>query len=536
MIMDVKAKKSLGQNFLIDENIINKIVNELNILDDSLVIEIGPGKGALTKLLVKKAKYVLAYELDKECINYLNLNIKNKNLKIINEDILKANIKEDILDYNDIKNIYIIGNLPYYITTPIILKLIEDKLKVNKYLFMVQEEVANRYCYLENNKEYNALTVYLNYLFKTKKCFVVKNTSFDPIPKVQSAIISLEDKEKENVINEDYFYEINKLIFRQKRKTLINNLKDKFNLNILKEVFNKLKFKENIRAEELSIKDIINLSDNLFIINNVFEYAYAKINLTLRVFKNKNDYHPLNSLMVPIDLHDTLIFVKSDDDKVISNIEIENNVILKTIKLFKEKYNINSGVHIYLKKEIPLSAGLAGGSSDSSATLRGLNRLFNLNKTKEELESLAKTIGSDNNFTLYNKAAIASNRGEILKFIPNIKEVELILIKPNFGLSTKEIYDNYQYIEHLDTTNKASECLINGDISNLENYLFNDLESASLLDEKYKIFKDKLNYLNIKSYQSGSGPTRFSFDLNSYDILKKETNYLVIKTKIINDR
>lgn len=534
--MKIEAKKSLGQNFLIDDNIINKIINELGDISDSLVIEIGPGRGAITKGLVKKAKRVLAYELDIDCVKYLDKEIKEDNFILKHQDILKANLKEDIKKAKeDCAKVYIIGNLPYYITTPIMLKLIEEDLKVDKYLFMVQEEVANRYTSLDNNKEYNALTVYLNYLFNTKKCFIVKNTSFYPIPKVESAIISLEPNlNKLYTLNEENFLLVNKLIFRQKRKTLVNNLKDKYDLNIIKQVFINLRYKESIRAEELSIKDIINLSDELFKLTNVYELAYAKINLSLRVFAEKNNYHPLSSLMVNVNLCDDLVFIKSKETKIYSNIDIKDNVILKTIELFKETYNIKDNVTIYLKKRIPLSAGLAGGSADSSAVLRGLNRLFNLNKSLEELSELANVLGSDNNFCLYNKPAICTNRGEVLEFIPNFKEIPILLINPNFELSTKEIYQNYIYQDKEDTIKEIVVSLINNDIKNLEKLCFNDLEKAALLNKDYQEFVNNLNGLNIKTYQTGSGPTRFAFDIDSYDLLKEKTNYLIIKTIIHN--
>lgn len=528
----MKAKKSLGQNFLIDENVINNIVKEIGILPDSLVVEIGPGQGALTKLLVKEAKNVVAYEIDKDCIDILEREIKTSNLDLINKDILKANIKEDLSKYN-YKHLYIVGNLPYYITTPIMLKLIHDNLPVDKYVFMVQEEVADRYTSLNNNKEYNALTVYLNYLFETKKCFVVKNTSFNPIPKVSSSVISLAKKEiNKKPLNEAYFYEINKLIFRQKRKTLANNLKDSFSKDIIDEVYTRLNYKSGIRAEELSIDDIIKLSDTLFILSNVYEEAHSKINLTLRVFDEEKGYHNINSLMVNLKLHDILVFVKSKEDKVISNIDIENNIILKTIKLFKETFNIKEGVTVYLVKNIPLSAGLAGGSSDSSATLRGLNKLFNLNKSLDELASLANKLGSDNNFCLHQKTAICRHFGEVLDIKDLNINKKVLLLKPSFGLSTKDIYTNYQFEERPDLTDQCFKALEEG--KDFTPFLFNDLEKPALLNKEYKDFVLKLNKLKVKTYQSGSGPTRFCFDAREKERLEKELkDVLIIETTLM---
>lgn len=533
--MEIKAKKEFGQNFLTNQKVIDDIITTLGPIDDALVIEIGPGRGALTKKLVKKAKCLLAYEIDKDLIKLLQEEIPDSNFILKNCDILTANIKEDIETYGSgCQSVYVVGNLPYYITTPIMLKLIEENLEVAKYLFMVQEEVADRYTSLENNKDYNSLTVYLNYLFFTHKCFVVPNTSFYPIPKVSSAIISLVPRaNKLTPISEEYFFMINKLIFRQKRKTLHNNLKDKFSSNVITKAYDNLGFKPSIRAEELSILDIVNLADELLKLTNVYEKAHAKINLTLRVFPAEGSYHPINSLMVPLDLADDLIFTFSEKDTIYSNVAIENNILLKTLALFKATYNLNQGVSIYLRKSIPLAAGLAGGSSDSAACLRGLNRLFNLHLKLEELTNLANQLGSDNNFCLYSRPAICSGRGEKLEFIAPIKELSLILIKPNFGLSTKEIYDNYKFLEANDTTNLVvkdltSDCSIPGG-------LFNDLEAPALQNKKYQDFVNKLNALGVITYQSGSGPTRYSFKISDLETIKKAfPDCFICLTKLTN--
>lgn len=263
--MKIVAKKMFGQNFLIDNNVINNIVKSAKITKKSLVIEIGPGMGALTKLLVKEAKYVLAYEIDYNLVDYLKEEIKDNNLTIINQDILKANISEDIKKFNDYDEIIMIGNLPYYITTPIILGLLEKNLKINRYIFMIQDEVAMRLTSKPQTKDYNALSVLIQYKTKASKLFMVKNTSFNPAPKVNSAVIELIPFEYPlKPKNEKLFYQVNRVIFKQRRKTLKNNLKE-FNLNNdkINTIYNELHLKEAIRAEELSVDDIINLSDKI---------------------------------------------------------------------------------------------------------------------------------------------------------------------------------------------------------------------------------------------------------------------------------
>ena len=267
---DFKIKKKFGQNFLTDQNILTEIIDAADLNNDVAVIEIGPGLGSLTERLVSKAGFVLCYEIDKEVIPLLKNNlIGYNNYDVINKDILDVNINEDIEKYlKDYKNIYVVANLPYYITTPIILGLLSKTDKIDRYVMMMQKEVADRICGKPSTKDYNALSIAIQYRTDAKKITNVPRTVFIPAPNVDSAIIRL-DKYKTKVyeaLNEEFFFEFIRLCFSQRRKTLINNLSAKFDKQLIIKMLNHFNIKENVRSEELEIKDFINLCD--YIVEN----------------------------------------------------------------------------------------------------------------------------------------------------------------------------------------------------------------------------------------------------------------------------
>jgi len=253
-------KKKFGQNFLKDENIIKKIIAFSDVEKDSLIIEVGPGSGMLTKELNKASK-VLAYEIDKELEETL-LNLELENTTIIFDDFLKRNIKEDIKNYN-YKKLYVIANLPYYITTPILTKLIEERLDIEKIVIMVQKEVGDRFTSLPKNKEYGSITVFLNYYYTIKKEFTVSRNCFIPSPNVDSIVISL-TKKKDKILanNEEIFFKLIKDAFKFKRKTLKNNLNN-YNLDKIENILKKHNSTLRVRAEELSLEIFIDISNNI---------------------------------------------------------------------------------------------------------------------------------------------------------------------------------------------------------------------------------------------------------------------------------
>lgn len=256
-------KKKFGQNFIIDENIIKSIVAKSDIDENTLVIEIGVGAGALTMELSQFAKNVLCYEIDETLKQVLDVTLQGRdNIDIIYKDFLKADIKNDIKKY-DYKKIYVIANLPYYITTPIIMRIIESKIGVDKIVIMVQKEVGNRFKAEPNTKEYNSLSVFLNYYFDIKKILDVSRNVFMPKPNVDSIVV--EFKKKDNMYeikNEDFFFRLIRDSFVQKRKTIKNNLKN-YDLSKIEKVLQKYNFDLSVRAEQLSIEIFIDLANEL---------------------------------------------------------------------------------------------------------------------------------------------------------------------------------------------------------------------------------------------------------------------------------
>lgn len=258
--MEIKAKKSLGQNFLKDENILKKISESVTTKEQDLIIEIGPGKGALTKHLIKKNSYLICYEIDTRMKDILK-EYENEKTRIIYQDILGSSITEDIKGFNYDK-IYIIANIPYYITTPIIKKVMNLP-KLESMTLLVQKEVGERFSSKPGNKSYGSLTVYLNYYFDIEYLFTVKNDCFEPAPKVDSAVINFKRRtNKPKVSNEEVLFKLIEDSFKLKRKTLKNNLKN-YDWSKILEVLQKNNLPENIRAEELTLEIFIDIANNL---------------------------------------------------------------------------------------------------------------------------------------------------------------------------------------------------------------------------------------------------------------------------------
>ena len=260
----IKANKSLGQNFLIDDTVIEDIVGGASIGKDDLVIEIGPGLGSMTALLVEKAKKVICVELDKKMIKILNDRfIADDNIELINEDVLKLDLNKLIKqekEQNEIKDVKIVANLPYYITTPIIMKLLEENLDIVSITVMIQKEVADRLIEIPSGKNTGAITYTVYYYCECKKIREVENTCFVPMPEVTSEVINLKLRKEPavKVENKKVFFNIIKSAFMQRRKTLLNAL---VNTGVFKskeegaESLRKLNLREDIRAEKLTIED-----------------------------------------------------------------------------------------------------------------------------------------------------------------------------------------------------------------------------------------------------------------------------------------
>ena len=265
---NVKANKNLGQNFLIDDGALRDIADGAEIEKDDLVIEIGPGLGTLTAILLERAKKVICVELDRKMVEILNDRfIAYNNFELINNDILKLDLNSIIKEEKAktyIKNVKIVANLPYYITTPIIMKLIESNLDIYSITIMIQKEVADRLIEIPGGKNTGAITYTVYYYCECKKIREVENTSFIPMPEVTSEVINLKLRKKPvvEVTNKDKFFNIIKSGFLQRRKTLINAL---LNAGIIEsktkgvELLEKINLPENVRAENLTIEDFASI-------------------------------------------------------------------------------------------------------------------------------------------------------------------------------------------------------------------------------------------------------------------------------------
>lgn len=262
------AKKQYGQNFLIDKNVLKKIVDISEITKEDTIIEIGPGMGCLTEFLCINAKKVICYEIDNDMVDILNENLvpKYSNLTIIKKDFLKADLNE----YSSLEgcdSVKVVANLPYYITTPIIMKLLSET-KIKQFTFMVQKEVGERLTGKPNTKDYNALSVVMDYKTNSNIVCKVKANSFFPAPKVESVLLLVKTKQNDSEPNfEANFIKFVQEIFSQRRKTVVNNLNGKYGLNkeIIINIFSENDININLRAESLNTEEIIKLYKILFV-------------------------------------------------------------------------------------------------------------------------------------------------------------------------------------------------------------------------------------------------------------------------------
>ncbi|MFD2444319.1 16S rRNA (adenine(1518)-N(6)/adenine(1519)-N(6))-dimethyltransferase RsmA [Bacillus sp. CGMCC 1.16607] len=266
-------KKSLGQNFLIDTNILNRIVDHAELSSDSGAIEIGPGIGALTEQLAKRSKKVVAFEIDQRLLPILKDTLSPyPNVKVIHQDILKADVRSVMEEeFSEMKDVMVVANLPYYVTTPIIMKLLEDQLPIRGIVCMLQKEVADRISAKPGTKEYGSLSIAIQYYTEAETVMIVPKTVFVPQPNVDSAVIRLTKRMTPvvEVKDENFFFQVTRASFAQRRKTLLNNLvsqlpngkeKKETILSVLEEV----QIEPTRRGETLSIEEFGRLSDGLF--------------------------------------------------------------------------------------------------------------------------------------------------------------------------------------------------------------------------------------------------------------------------------
>ena len=269
---NIKANKSLGQNFLISEEVVEKIVESSEVSKEDLVIEIGPGLGTLTKYLLERAGKVICIELDTKMIEILEDRFKlYNNFEVKNQDVLKVDLKSLIKkekEDENIKNVKIVANLPYYITTPIIMKLLEEELDLESITVMIQKEVADRLIAIPGQKETGAITYAVNYYSIGEDILEVPNYSFIPEPEVTSKVIKLtiRDNPPIKVEDKEFMFKIIKNAFMQRRKTLLNSLN---NSKVIKskedgiKILNELNIDENIRAEKLTLQNFADIANKI---------------------------------------------------------------------------------------------------------------------------------------------------------------------------------------------------------------------------------------------------------------------------------
>lgn len=265
---DFTFKKSLGQNFLIDANILNRIVDGAGVNGNVGVIEIGPGIGSLTEALAKKAKKVISFEIDGRLLPILSETLADyPNVEIINNDILKVDVDKIIAEkMSDCEKIIVVANLPYYITTPILTHLIENTEKIDGYVVMMQKEVANRLNAKVGTKDYNSLTILLNYYTDVEYLFTVPKKVFVPAPNVESAVVKIMTKETREFETDGKFFKFVRSCFVQRRKTLLNNLISSYGKDKKQDLQNACldsDIEPGRRSETLRLAEFYNLYNNL---------------------------------------------------------------------------------------------------------------------------------------------------------------------------------------------------------------------------------------------------------------------------------
>lgn len=258
-----RFSKSLGQNFLIDKNFVDKIVDGADISGKN-VVEVGPGIGTISYEMAKTCKKLVLIELDSSLIPILEENMSDfRNATIINQDILKTDLKEIQDKYFGGEPFEFVSNLPYYITTPIIEKIFEEDLDCRSMTIMVQKEVADRMLASEKDKDYSSLSVFVKYYSEAKFLTKVPKSVFMPQPKIDSTVLRLDLRVYDEKVNKEKLFALVKAGFLKRRKTILNSMSAVAEKDDLRKVFEKLNLKENLRAENLSLDDFINITNEL---------------------------------------------------------------------------------------------------------------------------------------------------------------------------------------------------------------------------------------------------------------------------------
>lgn len=259
----LRAKKRFGQNFLINQDVIDDIVRLSNVSEDDVVIEIGPGIGSLTKALIDKAKKVIAIELDEDMVSVLSNRFCSDKLEVLHGDVLKIDLNSIIALYDKVK---VVANLPYYITSPIVMMLLEGRFNIESITVMVQKEVAERFCAEHGSRSYGAITVGVKFFSVPSIIIDVPKDNFLPVPEVDSCVVKFNVLKNPlvNVLDEKVFFRVVRCAFNQRRKTINNSLASgEFSKECVLKVLSKLNIDSRLRAEDLSIFDFANIANEI---------------------------------------------------------------------------------------------------------------------------------------------------------------------------------------------------------------------------------------------------------------------------------
>lgn len=267
-----RISKKFGQNFLVDESVLKKIIEGSELSKEDCVLEIGPGMGVMTQLLSEKAGKVLAVEIDRNLIPILKVTLFGySNITLINDDIMQLDLKKTFEEHFGNMPVKVVANLPYYITTPILMKLLEEDLPLSSITIMVQKEVGERLSAEPGSKAYGALTVAVQYYSVPNKLMIVPSEAFVPKPEVESMVIRLDIRETPpvSVKDEKLFFKVVKAAFGQRRKTLLNALSSgdlRVSKEGIKEILDKVGIDENRRGETLSLEEFATIADEVDIV------------------------------------------------------------------------------------------------------------------------------------------------------------------------------------------------------------------------------------------------------------------------------
>lgn len=521
----IYPKKNFGQNFIVVPKTVIDIVENSKIDQDATIIEIGPGVGALTDVLLDRFKKVICFEIDKTLITPLKETFKEyTNFELYNEDILKVDLVSFIEKNLKNEKVVIVSNLPYYITSEILIKLFQCP-NVLKVVAMMQKEVAHRILKSDKGKDENELTILAKHYTSFKLIKEVSKNDFFPKPSIDSSVLLFDLKQNVSDITS-----IVKTLFKQRRKTIYNNLIEVYDKQLVLKCLNDLHINVSLRPETLDMIDIERINAYL---NQKMYFAPCKINLNLQIFDKENEKHNLKSIMQKLNLFDEIIIF--EDNKLTIEtyplkVAMEDNTVYKIIKEVEKIINQPINLNIKIIKNIPSLAGLGGGSSDAGCVLKYLANKYHLNE--DQMLEVSAKVGSDIPSFIYDGTTLISKQGENVKKIEDNSTFYYLLIKDNFGISTKDAYRLFDEMNEHQTFDFASleKGLINNDLTLVNENLKNDLLKPAI-----KLDKRILKMLNElpNSMMSGSGSTIFkiykTFEEAQIDYEKLYKKYQFIK-------